>query len=211
MNKFFYQPLSLDSVNSNNIVARKSSDRLESMISFCNNYFGESIKDKTFLDIGSSYGYFVDSFIGICKESYGVENAQKELSMCSIFYPNAYKNIFNQDFITFLDSSSQYDIVSCLSVTHTIIMDSGEEYAIDFLHKIDLITKEVLFFEMGQEHEGWYKEKMQGWNEDKIEEWILQNTSFNFCQRLSKDEDSIGTFEGNFGRTLFAFYRNPIE
>jgi hypothetical protein len=206
--RFFYQPTGNPELDAYNTVVRKSYDRFESMLSFSEEYFGDSLSQKTFFDIGCSYGYFVNNFKKYCSESAGIDNEKKSIVISKLFYPDIRGNVHIQDFLQAGFDLKKHNIVSFLSVfQHFIIEEYEEEYLIEIIKIIDEATEDILFFEMGEEHESWYKEKLSGWNADSIPEWIIKNTTFDFCVPLMKDQDSVGEFSENYGRTLFVCSR----
>ena len=205
---YLYQPTGNKNIDASNIVVRKSSDRFETMLSFAQEYFGDSLSEKSFLDIGANYGYFVYFFDNYCQEVCGIDRDQKNIDLANIFYPKISKNIKLKNFPKGIEGLKEYDIVCFLSIfQHFIIDGKNEEDLSELIKAVDTKTKHVLFFEMGQEHESWYKEVLSGWNVEKISKWVIENTTFNHCISLMKDEDSVGEFSDRYGRTLFAFYR----
>lgn len=207
MKKYIYQPLPNERYNDEFIVIRNCKDRSDAMINFTKKYFSDELSTKTFLDIGSSCGYFVNSFEKICKASYGIEKDINQSMIAKLFYKKNKKNIISGDFKEILPSHDQYDIISCLSVLHHFIINPQDDDAAELLKIIDQKTKSILFFEMAEEKEDWYKEKLSGWNLETIPQWVIDNTSFTKYEALVVDNDSVGEFYDNYGRTVFAFYR----
>lgn len=201
MSKTLYQPVTADSINEDALILRNSQDRLDSMINFCQNRYKNSFSEKTFLDIGCCYGFFVNGFKDVCSKVMGIDYGDKEVRMSKIFYPNIANDIRQEDFTENIDDYDEYDIVAALSIMHGIIISDGLDFASEMLKKIDEKTKDVLFIDMGQEHEDEYKNSLSGWNQDSIQEWIKKETTFDVCEILITDSDPM------FGRTLFACYR----
>jgi SAM-dependent methyltransferase len=166
------------------------------------------LSEKTFLDIGCNIGYFLNQFNKYCEKVIGIDYDSNLKKESDIFYPEIAKNILNVDYTKRLKDFEQFDIVSFMSLFHHIIISEGLESAIKVLKIVDEKTKEIMFFEMAQEHERFYNGKLPGWNIDKIKNFIIDNTSFNRCETLMVDSDSVGKFSDDFGRTLFAFYRD---
>ena len=202
MTKMLYQPVSVDSINDRYKIIRNSSDRASAMISFCYERYGDSFAEKSVLDIGSCYGYFLNEFSKHCANIQGIENGTNQNKICHIFYPTVASKVADEDFTLTIDSYPQFDIVFLLSTMHTIIMSDGLDYATSILEKVDAKTKDVLFFDMGEEHEELYSDVLMGWNPESIIDWVLSSTTFDSYALLMQDED-----EG-VGRTLFAFYRS---
>ena len=203
--RVLYQPIPFPEINCNWELARNCQDRYAMMKTFLDS---QKILDGTFLDIGSYYGWFVSKFNDSGFDSYGVEKDNIPYEIGKIAFPNVQGKIWINDGLRFLEKSSQtFRVISCLSVLHHMV--SGREIgsALDFLREIDRCTEDVFFFEMGQETETWFKKSLEGWSVDYIENWVLNNTTFNKSIRLGSDQDSIGQFFGNYGRTIFAFTR----
>jgi len=77
----------------------------------------------------------------------------------------------------------------------------------EMLRLIDRTTKKVLFLDMGEEHEEWFKESLAGWNPDRIERWLKENSTFTKIYRLGTDRDNVPPFADHYGRTMFACLR----
>jgi hypothetical protein len=209
--KILYQPLSSQSINERNVVVRKCEDRAQAMLEFCQEYFGDSLNQKTFLDIGSNYGYFLNYFKDYCLSVAGIENDSKKIHINKIFYPDVVDGVKNVDLAMFYEDV-KYNIVSFLSILHNCMMSDEEVLSPeDYIEIVDEITEDVMFFEMGQEHEEFFQGTLDGWNPETIQEWILKNTTFDVCKPLMVDNDNVGRFENMFGRTLFACYRNDKD
>ena len=73
---------------------------------------------------------------------------------------------------------------------------------------IDRATRTVLFFDMGEGHKAWFRNRLSGWDPDYIEQWLRKNTSFTQIYRLGVDQDNVSPFEDNYGHTLFACMRS---
>lgn len=205
--RVLYQPLSIEKINEINIVLRKCSDRAEAMLSFCQQYFGESLKDKSYLDIGAQYGYFLNFFKDHVSSVSGFEPNENSYRISQVFYSNVSDDIENKDFIM-MQESKKYSIVSFLSELHHHILQEDILQPEDIIDFIDEITEDLLFFEMGEEHESWFSGRMDGWNKETIPQWIIENTSFTTCEPLMIDNDNVGRYSDKFARTLFVCYRD---
>src|SRR6056300_2793 len=112
MPKVLYQPVLNQAINDNSTIIRNCQDRLDAMLIFCENKFGSSLSDKSFLDVGSCYGFFVNAFNRTCSSSVGIERGDKEFSMTEIFYPNISSQINKEDFTETIEGYENYDIVA---------------------------------------------------------------------------------------------------
>lgn len=225
LKRVLYQPTSIDSINENSVIIRNCQDRADAILDFCQKYFGNSLSEKTLLDLGCGYGYFLNYFSSRCASVQGINISDKEVDLSRMFYPEICNNIKNGDMLVDLYSSDSYDITLFMSVFHTILADDPDYEVNELLKLIDEKTKSVMFFDIRQEgEEFWvipeqvgldyinmpFRYSSDGWTPEYIKEYILSRTSFDECEELIVDSDSIGYYEGNFGRTLFAFYRKNV-
>lgn len=203
-----YQPINLPEFSSWPTV-RKCDDRLSMMLKYLESF---PIKLHTYADLGCSYGWFVKK---IHEKGYHATGIDRDINAtdvgCSVY--NINKNHIIIDSVENYASNTQkkYDFVSCFSVLHHFITGrSGTVSGADLIQKIDQMTNHVLFFDMGEEHEDWFKLSLKGWNADFIKSWLLENTTFDTVEILGKDNDSIGVYTNQYGRHLFACSRqNP--
>ena len=222
MKKVFYQPTSIDAIDNNSIIVRKSSDRADAVLSFCQNYFKNSLNKKNILDIGCGHGYFMNYFQLNFASVQGINISEKEITAAKIFYPKIASKIVLGDVFTDLYRLDSFDVTLFLNVFHSILASHSEEESIEILQLIDQKTKELMFFEMRQDGEelfivpeqagfnssnGAFRYFSEGWTPESIKEYIFKHTTFTECQELMVDSDSTGFYERNFGRTLFVFYR----
>lgn len=72
---------------------------------------------------------------------------------------------------------------------------------------LDRSTGQILFFEMGDDGEAWFKSRLAGWNPSTIKAWLEANTTFREIIELGTDQDRVAPFQDNYHRTLFACVR----
>ncbi len=162
----------------------------------------------TYLDVACSYGWFVRAFGEIGFEARGVEIDWAAGEIGRRVYGLEDGQVTRSDAVRFLQSNPcTFDVVSCFSLLHHFILNRASVSAEEMLRLIDSATGKVLFFDMGQEHEEWFRESLAGWNADRIERWVLENSTFTKVQRLGTDTDNVPPFEKNYARTLFACTR----
>jgi len=203
--KVLYQPLPFPEISTNWTLARKCEDRLIFMRNFLEI---SGTKQGKSLDIGSYYGWFVNSFLDLGFDAYGVEKDNIAYEVGRIAFPRIEKRIEIADGFRFLEGCGEkFEVVSCLSVIHHLITGREIGDAVRLLQSIDRHTEKIFFFEMGQGDEDWFKDELSGWTIEYIEKWVLENTTFTNSTRLGFDSDGVGSFHGNYGRTLFAFTR----
>ena len=201
-----YQPIELPELEDSWVLVRKCSDRLDKMVQFLDGLGMEP--GSTYLDLGSSYGWFTAQMLDRGFDSFGVERDPIATSIGPIVYGLDPHRITRSDIVRFLrETDRSIDFVSCFSVLHHFHMTDCGASATDVLQLIDRVTKRVLFFDMGHCGEAWFRERLAGWTHDRIEEWLHKNTTFKSIVRLGADEDAIPPFADNYSRMLFACVR----
>jgi SAM-dependent methyltransferase len=200
-----YQPIELPEV-SNWPTVRRCEDRLSMMLEYLQ---GVSKHLTTYIDLGCSYGWFVQKMQYAGYASFGVDRDVNATDLGCMVYGLQKKQVIIEDVENFVQRSNvKYDIVSCYSVLHHFVTGrSGKITAKDFIKFVDQITGSVLFFDMGEEHEEWFRQTLKGWNAKFIRQWLLDNTTFTYVEPLGKDKDSVGRYADQYGRHLFVCTR----
>jgi 2-polyprenyl-3-methyl-5-hydroxy-6-metoxy-1,4-benzoquinol methylase len=189
-----YQPVEAPELKKKWDVVRKCTDRLAKM--------------KKYLDAGSAYGWFLKQMTNLGFSAYGTDRDVAAAVVGTIAYGIDPARIAVEDLLYFLRrQETPYDVVSNMSVLHHYAMADRGVSPEEVISLLDRVTRHVLFFEMGEEHEAWYRTSLQGWNADFIEAWLRKNTSFKSIERLGPDEDAVPPFEHNYRRMLFACRR----
>jgi hypothetical protein len=208
----FYQPIECPELGDEWTLIRKCSDRFEMMNGFLASQGLLPPVCRTYLDIACSYGWFVKRFEELGFDSSG--GGEVDWAACEIgkhVYGLREGQVTRSEVVRFLRSLAQpFDIVSCLSILHHFIIGLPYRASIspeEMLRLVDEHTGKVLFFDMGEEHEQWFRESLRGWSPDHIEQWLRDNTSFKSFYRLGTDDDAAATGGANYGRTLFACMR----
>lgn len=203
-----YQPIHSPEV-SGWVLVRRCSDRLAMMTSLLQAEGLMQPASMTYLDVACSYGWFVSEFQKMGFRAQGVERDPNAISVGETMYGLNRNQMHRSDAIGFLRASKEtFDITSCFSLAHHFLMNRLNASAEELLHGLDSVTRRVLFFDMGQEHEEFFSGgKMAGWNPDRIHGWLEANTTFRRIVRLGRDEDAVAPFQKSYGRTLFACIR----
>ena len=203
--KELYQPVDFPELRKEWVLVRRCEDRLRKMTAFLEQ---QRIDNGSYLDVGSSYGWFVAKMNSLGYDAHGVERDPIANLIGHTVYNLDNSRLTRSECSRFLaNNPSQYDIVSSFSVLHHFVLGNGRVNAQEFARLLDNCTRRVLFFETGQETEKWYRQRLSGWSPAFIEEWLKASTSFTKIVSLGIDEDDKPPFEGNFGRTLFACLR----
>jgi SAM-dependent methyltransferase len=200
-----YQPLGLPEVQSWPTV-RRCTDRMALIQAFLERH-GPST--GSYLDIGCSYGWFVNQMIKRGYDAVGIDRDVSAMTVGRLVYGLDSSVFMTDDLANFLHRSNcQYDIVSCFSVLHHYALGKGQMPAEAFIRKLDSMTGSVLFLDTGESHERWFKDSLKDWNTEFIVRWLRQNTSFSSVQILGTDQDGQGRYRGQYGRHLFACHRS---
>ncbi|MBW8308961.1 MAG: methyltransferase domain-containing protein [Candidatus Paracaedibacteraceae bacterium] len=208
--KWLYQPIEAPELKDQWTLVRQSIDRLEMMKNFLTK-IDYNISKKSYLDIGSSYGWFVKNFTEMGFNAFGIDRDPFSIKIGMNVYQLKPQQITNSDIILglnhMIDQNKIFDVVSCLSVLHHFVLNKSSTTAEDFIKKIDKLTKDILFIDTGEEHEEAFEGSLKGWNPQYIQEWILKNTSFKKVIALGVDQDKKPPFNQYYNRTLFACTR----
>lgn len=203
-----YQPVSSPELGAGWAPIRRCADRMEMIDNFIEKHRDVLPERPSFLDVASSYGWFVDAFGKRGFDSHGVEMDWAGVEIGIRVYGLQAGQVTRSEAVRFIEARNRtYDVVSCFSLLHHFVLGRASISATDMLQLLDRITGSVLFMDMGEEHEQWFRDSLAGWNPDTIEDWLRDNTSFRHFYRLGKDRDNVPPFEANYGRTLFACTR----
>lgn len=203
-----YQPVDSPELKKRWELVRKCSDRFLKMKRFLGQNALLPPVCSRYLDVGSAYGWFVKQMGDLGFAAYGTDRDPSAALIGRMVYGIEESRITVEDLVHFLRRQNEaYDVVSNMSVVHHYAMGGQGVGPAEVVSLLAKLTKRVLFFETGEEHERWYRGSLDGWNADYIESWLRQHTSFTHIERLGRDEDAVPPFEGNYGRMLFACWR----
>ncbi|MGA3079776.1 MAG: polysaccharide biosynthesis C-terminal domain-containing protein [Terracidiphilus sp.] len=201
-----YQPIDSPEV-AGWVLVRRCSDRLAKMIEFLRAGNMMPPASSSYLDVASSYGWFVSEMSKAGFQAQGVERDPTAIAVGRAFYGLGPYQVHRADAVRFLRAhQNQFDVTSCFSLAHHYILNRQNVSAEELLGLLDSATRRVMFFDMGQSHE-YPGEKLRGWDPDHIHRWLEANTAFSQIVRLGPDEDAVPPNQLNFGRMLFACLR----
>ena len=201
-----YQPIDSPEV-AGWILVRRCSDRLAKMTEFLRAENLAPPASSSYLDVASSYGWFVSEMSKAGYQAEGVESDPIAISVGNLVYGLKPGQVHRSDAVGFLRAhQGQRDVVSCFSLAHHYILNRRNASVEELLHLLDSATRRVMFFDMGQSHE-YPGGKLEGWDPDRIHRWLEANTTFARIVRLGPDEDAVPPNQHNFGRMLFACLR----
>jgi 2-polyprenyl-3-methyl-5-hydroxy-6-metoxy-1,4-benzoquinol methylase len=170
--------------------------------------FMRDFKIESAVDLACSYGWFVDQLKKDGVSALGVDKDQVALKVGKLVYGLEDEKLVCSDLFNFFDNEQEkFDLVLFLSILHHYGIKKEKGDLRKLLVNLDRMTKKVLILDSGENHEEWFKNLIPNWTPGYIEKMILDNTSFNKVKRLGKDTDSVPPYEKNYGRTLFAFWR----
>jgi hypothetical protein len=203
-----YQPVDAPELRASWVLVRKCSDRLTKMSDFLKDQGLVSGTPATYLDIASSYGWFVSEMGKLGYDAYGVERDPIAASIGTVAYDLPLGRIFRSDCVRFLrQHQGKFDVISCFSLLHHFVMGNGSVPPEEFIRLVDQVTGKVLFLDTGQKHEKWYENSLPEWDANFIDDWLRKHTSFRRIHRLGIDEDAVPPFQENYARMLFACTR----
>jgi hypothetical protein len=201
------QPIESPELGDEWLLFRRCSDRMGLMAHFLQEHKFLPPRCTTYLDIACAYGWFVKAFDGLGFHAHGVEVDWAATEIARLVFGLGTESITRADVVRFLESDQRdYDIVSCLSLFHHFVLGRGSISAEELLRLVDRKTRTVLFFDMGQSHEEWFRKTLSSWDAEYIEQWVRANSSFKRIYRLGTDRDNVPP-QQNYGRTLFACMR----
>ncbi len=164
---------------------------------------------STYLDVAACYGWFVAQMRdrGFCAS--GIELDPLAPSLGSALYGLDESVIHTGEAVALLEAMTpvRFTVVSCFSLLHHFVLGRAEHSPEQLLEHLDGATERILYFDMGQATERWFRRSMSEWTPDHIEAWLRQHSSFDSVVRLGVDSDDHAPFEDNYGRTLFALTR----
>ena len=207
-----YQPVELPEMGEGWPLRRRCTDRLEMIRAFMSDrgLLGPRPDGsaRTSLDVACNYGWFVARFRAMGIRAHGVEIDPAALKVGRVLYGNSDADVTCRDGVEFLRSvSTPYDAVTCFSLAHHFVLGRGPCSAEELMRLLDKACGAVMFFDTGQDHERWFREKLKGWDVDKVESWLRETTTFREIVRLGVDQDDVGVTAENYRRTLFALVR----
>src|SRR5947209_517006 len=203
-----YQPVESPELGEHWILVRRCADRLGMMKKFLEEHDLMPPRCQSYLDIASSYGWFVREFSRSGFDAHGVEIDWAAVEIGQHVYGLKPCQITRSEVVRFLKGDAgSYDVVSCFSLLHHFAMGNGSISAEEMLGLIERATKTVLFLDVGQCHEAWFRDSLPGWDADHVERWLRDNSGFTKIYRLGTDSDNVPPYDDNYGRTLFACMR----
>ena len=204
--KELYQPLPAPELDGAWPLVRRCSDRFAMMETFLHAR-GVRGAGRRSLDLASSYGWFVRAFADLGFDAHGVERDEVAVRVGRVGLRLPPDRVRISSVERFLRSNvERYDVVLFLSILHHFVIGRESAPAVELIRHVDRACSGVLFFDTGEEHEAWMRDKLPGWTPDFIERWLREHTTFDEIVRLGQDQDVL-SFPGNYARTLFACVR----
>lgn len=203
-----YQPIDSPEV-AGWVLVRRCSDRLAKMMEFLRTEGLMPPASSSYLDVASSYGWFVSEMAKAGFRAEGVERDPIAISVGQVMYGLKPEQLHRSDAVTFLRAlQGRYDVTSCFSLAHHYILNRVNASAEELLGLLDAATRHVMFFDMGQSHEEFFSGgAYAGWDPGHIQQWLKDNTTFTRIVPLGEDEDAVPPFQQSYKRMLFACVR----
>lgn len=207
--KELYQPVDAPELEQQWALVRRCTDRFDKMLNCLDDCGIPPAAGIAYLDVGCSYGWFVSEMAARGYDASGVERDPFALRVGQTVYGLPAASTTRSDVVRFLEGCGRtWTILSCFSLLHHFVLGHGGVTAEDFIKLLDNATEKVLFLDMGQSHEKWYTERLSEWTTPFIAEWLRRHTTFTKIIELGPDTDDRPPFRGQFGRMLFACYRD---
>jgi SAM-dependent methyltransferase len=201
-----YQPVNVPEVATWPVM-RRCTDRLTMMLDFLESD-EPSTEQRSYLDVGACYGWFVAHMEENGYRSSGIEQDPLSQTLAELAYDLTPDHIIVGDAVQFLQSQRErFDVVSCFSMLHHFVLGRASCSAEELIALLDDVTGDVLFLDTGEGHESWFKLVLPEWTPEYTRQWILDHTTFTNVQALGRDHDGVAPFAGKYGRTLFACTR----
>ena len=186
-------------------VMRECTGRLEMMLAWLAR---NGISCGSFLDIGSSYGWFVSEMYKRGFRALGIDRDAGQCTVGPLAYGIEQSANIVADAAPFLRSCRrQYDVVFCFSVLHRFVRGAEAISAVEFIQLVDKSTARVLFLETGECHEKDFNRFPPGWSVNCVESWLREHTSFSTIEILRTDDDSGDRPRKRHDRRLFVCSR----
>jgi hypothetical protein len=204
-----YQPLPQPEVQSWDLV-RSCVDRRDAMEQAMRREFGKEVTGLRYLDVASCYGWFLAEMKALGMDVTGIERDVHGPVIGEIGYGLGRDHVVTDDVFAAFDgplAEQRWDVVSCFSLGHHFLLNDDHASFVRLLRQLDASTDRILFFEMGEGHERWFRKRLAGWHPERIAAELREHTTFRTIEALRTDDDGVGRYEGAYGRTLFACTR----
>lgn len=180
-------------------------DRRDLMLNYIKSDHLNRVKDATYIDLACNFGWFVKSMQDQGFDAYGLEIDLPSRLIAKNFLGLDEGKLLHGNVLDFVEKNhKKYDYVSCFSFAHHILIRSGEDELVKFITNISNFTDKVLFFEMGDCDEEWFKEVLGDWSKERIQNFLINSNLFSSIVFLGFDKDRVGKFKKNYHRALFA-------
>jgi hypothetical protein len=187
-------------------LVRQCTDRLALMLNFVRQKQPDAFKrNASYLDLACNFGWFVKAFADEGFDAYGLEIDRPSRTIGQVFLGLDKRQLIAGDVYAYLERRDKvYDYTSCLSLAHNVLLRAGEAAFDTLLQGVAGITSKVLFLEMGDGDEEWFKQSLKGWNQASIRTRLRNSGYFSDVVLLGTDSDRREPFATNYHRSLFA-------
>lgn len=202
-----YQPVSSPELSPEHWrLVRQCSDRLALMLDFVRREQPDAFtRNASYLDLACNFGWFVKAFADAGLDAYGIEIDRPSRTIGEHFLGLDPRRLIAGDVYAYLANCDRvYDYTSCLSLAHNVLLRGGETAFETLLKGVAAITGRVLFFEMGDSDEEWFRQSLNGWNQASIHAHLRNSGYFSDVVLLGTDSDRREPFATNYHRSLFA-------
>ena len=182
-----YQPVPAPELTQSWPLVRQCTERLEMMQAFLRERALPG--EPSYLDVASCYGWFVAEMRNAGFRARGVERDTLAIRCGRWVFGLAEDDVEASDAEPYLATVDQpFDVVSCFSLLHHLVMFEGESTAAALVQQLDRVTAEVLFIDTGEAHESWLSNLDPQWEPRFIQRWLVEHTTFTEVVALGTDQ-----------------------
>lgn len=187
-----HQPLDYPDISEGWKLSRNCAERLSMMTDFLSSMRGFGDGARTYLDIGSRYGWFVKRFEELGFQATGVERDPISRSVGFHCYGIRPEQIRTGGIARFLDTEpKRYDVVSLLCRPHEAEFEESSLSTEGLIRRVDKITGRVLLLDTDAAPEESVSGALSKWTVPFIVAWLKRHTSFTRVIPLGKERGLV--------------------
>jgi len=201
------QPLPTRDVADGWTVTSNCADRLARMRRFLDQDLPERQPPHTYLDVGSSYGWFVAEMKRLGHPVLGIESDARAVDIGTTFYGLAADDVLVGDLTERVEELTRpYDVVTCFELLGAFRGGSRLAEPGRLVKAIDRIAGHVLFVD-ADEHPVRAAFPPDESRDSSLTRLVLDNTSFRRAVDLGANHDPVGARSAHSQSRLIAFVR----
>jgi SAM-dependent methyltransferase len=204
--KTLRQPVPARDVETGWLVASDCTDRLLRMVHFLEQLPDDDVPPRTYLDVGSSYGWYLGKMKQFGFSVLGVEPEAGAVEVGTSFYEIEPDEVVVGEPIEFVERmTGSFDVVSCFGLLSAFDGSSGRDEAGRLIKAMDGVVDRVLFVDSDEDPT--YAALPPGANPASLTRLILDTTSFRQAVDLGDNHDPVGPWSASTSSRLIALVR----